>query len=107
MIIAYIAHQISGDVNKNLLDLRRIIRKINLEFPDVVPFCPYYADIVSLYDNIPEERERGIKNDTEILNREFIDEMWLTGDKLSFGMQKEKEIAELRNIPVKDFINNF
>jgi hypothetical protein len=31
MTIAYIAHPISGDVEANLADICRIVRKINLE----------------------------------------------------------------------------
>lgn len=104
MKICYIAHPISGNVENNLSDLRRIIRKINLEFTDIVPFVPYYADIVSLNDNIRAERERGIKNDTAILQSGIVTELWLTGDRLSHGMKSEQEIAINSNIPVVDLI---
>lgn len=103
MIIAYVAHAISGNIEQNLADLRRIIRKINLEYPDVVPFCSYYADVVSMDDNLVNERERGIANDTELFNRKFIDELWLTGDRVSFGMEAEVKLAQHLNIPVKDY----
>ena len=105
MKIVYIAHPISGDIEANLADLRRIIRRINLEYPDVVPLAPYYADIVSLDDNIPEERERGIKNDTALLERGFIDEVWLTGPRISFGMNCEVKLADKMGIPVVNLIN--
>lgn len=105
MKIVYIAHPISGDIEGNLADLRRIVRKINMEFPDVVPFVPYYADIVSLDDNIPEERERGIKNDIAILKSGCVDEVWLTGERISNGMAAEKDLASKLGIPVYDFIN--
>lgn len=104
MIIAYIAHPISGDIETNLADLRRIVRKINLEYPDVVPFVPYYVDIVSLDDTIPEERTRGIKNDMEILERGIPDEVWLTGPRISFGMDMECIAAREKGIPVIDKI---
>lgn len=107
MKIAYIAHAIGGNVEENLEDLRRILRKINLEHPDVVPFCPYYSDIVSLDDNIPEERERGIKNGIAIISKSFIDEIWLTGSRISNGMKQEQELAELLSIPVIYKINQF
>lgn len=100
MIIAYIAHPIGGDIEANLADLRRIVRKINLEHPDVVPFVPYYADVVSMDDNIASERSRGIKNDIEIIQRGIPDELWLTGDKLSFGMNMEQTAAQEKGIPV-------
>lgn len=104
MKICYIAHKISGDIEANLADLRRIIRVINLGYPDVAPFCPYYVDIVSLDDNVPAERERGIANDVELINRGFIDEVWLTGDTISTGMKHEKELAESLGVPVIDYI---
>jgi hypothetical protein len=107
MKIAYIAHKISGDIEANLTDLRRIIRAINIEYPDVVPFCPYYVDIVSLDDNVPAERERGIANDTELICRGFIDEVWLTGDSISTGMKSEADMAAIFGIPVIDYTGLF
>lgn len=70
----------------------------------VVPFVPYYADIVSLDDNVPEERDRGIQNDTAILTSGIVDELWLTGDRISNGMQAEKDLAETFGITVIDKI---
>jgi len=104
MIIAYIAHPISGDIEANLADLQRIVRRINLEHPDVVPFVPYYADIVSMDDNIPEERSRGIKNDTEIIRRGIPDEVWLTGERISAGMAMEVLAAKQSGIAIIDKI---
>lgn len=105
MKICYIAHPIGGDIENNLADLRRIVRKINLDAGiDIVPFVPYYADIVSMDDNIPSERQRGINNDTAILESGIVDQLWLTGPRLSAGMKAEKEIAERMGIPVHDFI---
>lgn len=104
MKICYIAHPISGNIKANLDDLRRIVRKINLGEENVVPFCPYYVDIVSLDDNVPAERERCIANDHELFTRVFIDELWLTGDKISSGMEAEIALAAKYNIPVFNFI---
>lgn len=105
MKIVYIAHPISGDIEGNLADLRRIVRKINLEYSDVVPFVPYYVDIVSLDDNNPKERARGIANDTAILKSGIVNEVWLTGHKLSKGMEAEVVVAIGLSIPVHDYIN--
>lgn len=104
MKIVYIAHPIGGDVEANLADLRRIIRMINIENLDVVPFAPYYADVVSLDEENTFERSRGIKNDKALFERGFIDEVWLTGPRLSTGMQAEKELAEWLGIPIIDKI---
>lgn len=100
MKIAYIAHPISGDIEGNLKKIRAINRTINLEEPDVVPFAPYYLDCVSLDDNVLEERERGIKNDIELMKRGFIDELRLYGDRISNGMLAEIKMALKFNVPV-------
>jgi len=105
MKIVYIAHPISGDIEGNLADIRRIVRKINMAHKDVVPFVPYYADIVSLDDTVPEERERGIANDTAVLRSGCVNEVWLTGNRISTGMQAEKQLAELLQIPVISKLN--
>lgn len=100
MKIVYIAHPISGDIEKNLKQLRKIVRQINLSMPGIVPFVPYYVDIVSMDDSNIYERQRGILNDKTLIEKGFIDEMWLTGEKISKGMQAEKELAESLNIPI-------
>ena len=106
MKIVYIAHPIGGNVEENLADLRRIIKKINLTFFDVVPLCPYYSDVVSLDDSIPEQRARGIKNGMAVLKSGLINEFWLTGDKISNGMAAELELAKEQNIEIFNFIKN-
>lgn len=103
MTIAYIAHPISGDVEGNLQKIRDIVRHINLTEPDVVPFVPYYADIVSMDDSIPEERERGIKNDTALLKSGMVDELRLYGDRLSNGMIAEVELARKMKICIASY----
>lgn len=105
MKIVYIAHPIGGDVAGNLERIRLIVRQINLTMPDVVPFAPYWLDCFALNDNDPHERERGIKNDNELFNRKFIDEVWLCGGRISAGMRAEKELAEKLGIPVVDKLN--
>lgn len=108
MKIVYIAHPIGAPtqngIEQNLADLRRIVRKINLTYNDVVPLVPYYADVVSMDDNVFAERERGIKNDRAILEAGFIDELWLTGDRISNGMIEEQNIALKELIPVTNYI---
>ncbi|SEV88655.1 hypothetical protein SAMN05428988_0129 [Chitinophaga sp. YR573] len=106
MKIVYIAHPISGDIAGNLEKIRQIVRKINLECADIVPFAPYWVDCHALDDTIPSERERGIKNDTEFFKRGVIDEVWLFGDRISFGMQCEIEMAVSLGISVVNHQNN-
>lgn len=100
MKVIYIAHPISGDIKGNLEKIRLIAREINLLFPDVVPFAPYWLDCHALDDTIPSERERGIRNDIALFNKGFIDAVWLCGNRISTGMQHEIELAESLGIPV-------
>src|SRR5574343_1319010 len=93
MTIAYIAHPVGGNVEENLAEICKIVRKINLEYNDVVPFVPYYSDVVSMNDHVPEERARGIKNNHTILNSGMVHELWLYGQRISTGMEGEIKIA--------------
>lgn len=120
--IVYVAHAISGDIEANLADLRRILRIINMDnhiptvgitggfisqvydFSDITPCAPYYADIVSLDDNNPIERKRGIENDTALLESGIFQEVWLTGSVISFGMREEVKLAVKLGIPVVNYI---
>jgi hypothetical protein len=104
--ICYIAHAIGGpDMEKNISDLKRILKRINLEQPDVVPFCPYLADVMSLNDNNAYHRALGIANDRVVLQSGIIHELWLTGSSISSGMKSEIIIAEQQKIKVVNLIN--
>lgn len=100
MKIVYIAHPISGDVAGNLQKIKEIAREITLKYPDVVAFAPYWFDCHFLDDNIPEERQRGIRNDREFFERKVIDEVWLYGDRISKGMREEIKLAQRLGIIV-------
>lgn len=98
--IVYIAHPISGDITGNLEKVRQIVRYINLTEPDILPFAHYFVECHALDDNIPTERERGIKNDITLMKAGFINEVWLFGDRVSEGMTHEIALALKLNIPV-------
>lgn len=100
MKVVYIAHPIGGDVENNIEKVLGIIKEINLNYSDVVPFAPYIVDCLALDDNDLRQRERGIKNDIELFNRGFINEVWLYGDRVSKGMLEEVKLAHKLSIPV-------
>ncbi|HUU39320.1 MAG TPA: DUF4406 domain-containing protein [Desulfatiglandales bacterium] len=100
MKIVYIAHPIGGDVENNLAKVLKIVRDININMPDVLPFAPYWIDCHALDDNVPEERNRGIKNDQTLMKAGFINEVWLFGDRISTGMSHEIKLAGELGIPV-------
>lgn len=101
MKIAYIAHPVGGNVQKNLASILKIVRDINLNEPDVVPFAPYWVDCHALDDRVQEERDRGIKNDQALFRAGFIDEVRLYGTHISRGMQAEIDLATRLGIPVR------
>lgn len=100
MKIVYIAHPISGDVHGNIEKILSIIKEINLTREDIVPFAPYIPDVLAMDDSVPEERERGIKNDIQILRSGMVDELWVYGERISGGVAAEIDLAFELNIPV-------
>lgn len=104
MIIAYIAHPISGNVTGNIDRILAIVKDINLTEPDVVPLAAYVVDCLALDDTSPEHRARGIANDTAILRSGIVNELRLYGDRISAGMQAEIELANELGIPIKNYI---
>lgn len=101
MKIAYIAHPIGGNVVKNLSLLCDIVKEVNYKEPETVPFVPYYADVVALDDDDPIQRERGFKNNLEIISRGLVDELRLYGPRISHGMEVEIKRALMHEIQVK------
>jgi hypothetical protein len=101
MRIIYLAHPISGDVEGNIKKILKIVRDINLTEPDVFPFAHYLVDCQALDDTVPKERARGIKNDIAIFQKKgFLDEVRLYGNRISYGMKCEIELARANNIPI-------
>jgi hypothetical protein len=98
--IIYIAHPVSGDIKANLERILKIIHELNITRPDIIPFAHYVVDCYALNDDIPEQRQKGIENDTELLKRGFIDELWLYGNRISVGMLAEIKLAQSLGIPV-------
>lgn len=97
MRIVYIAHPVGGDPEGNLAKINEIVRDINLNEPDVLPFVPYYADVVAMDDNDPDQRARGIKNGHTLLkSMHQVKELRLYGNRLSEGMKDEVFIALFR-----------
>ena len=77
-----------------------IVKELNHNSPEVVPFAPYIADCLACDDNEPVIRARCIENDHELFNRDFIDEVWLFGGNVSSGMIDELKLARKLGIPV-------
>lgn len=100
MKIVYIVHPIAGDVMENVGKIMEIVRNINLTEPEIVPFAPYLSDVLALNDEVPEERDRGMKNCTEVLQSGIVKELWIYGDRISRGMQEEIKLAFEMGLPI-------
>ena len=100
MKIVYIAHPIGGDVAANVQKILAIVKHINMTMPDIVPFAPYIVDVLAMNDDVPLERERGIRNCFVILNSEMVDQVWLYGHTITPGMKAEVDLAIDNMIPV-------
>lgn len=98
--IVYIAHPISGDFNNNMESIRKIYAAISREYPECVPFAPYWITCYALSDEIPTDRALGFSHNREFFERGLIDEVWVFG--MSRGVETEIEWANEFGIKVVD-----
>ena len=64
----------------------------------VVPLAPHTIFTRYLDENIPEQREQGLKLGTELLKH--CNELWVMGGVISEGMQSEIKLARELHLPV-------
>ena len=101
--IVYIAHPISGNVHVNLNKIQNIYAEITDNYPDAIPFAPYWITCHALDDNRPTDRAIGFSHNKEFFDRKIMDEVWVYSD--SPGVRQEIEWAKELGIKVvnKDF----
>jgi len=99
--LVYIAHQMSGEMEKNIAEVYRILEENHTE--DIIPIAPYLVAFNYLDDSKPEERLKGMKANAELFKRRLFDELWLCGPKLSSGMREEVFLALDYGIKIKCF----
>lgn len=95
--LTYIASPLSGDVEQNLDFARQACRYAIAQ--GVTPFAPHLLYTQMLDDGDPAERELGIEMGNQML--ELCQELWLCGDRISAGMEGERNTAEELGIPVR------
>jgi hypothetical protein len=83
----YIAHRLSGDWEANIADARLWV-KAALD-GGYVPVAPYLMTEGILHE--PEDREVGLELDEAFIGR--CDELWLCGEIISEGMNREAATA--------------
>lgn len=95
--LVYIASPYAGDVEANVLFAKDACRYAIQQGSAPVAVHLLYPQLLD--DRIPEEREAGLRMGLRVL--EACDELWLCGEHISAGMQKELEAAEGWGIPVR------
>ena len=99
MKTVFIAHPISGDIQGNIKHILQICRKVHSK--ETIPIAPYLVSLQYLNDEVTEDRELGILANLECFHRNYIDELWLFGDRVSPGMEQEIRLAKELSIPIK------
>jgi hypothetical protein len=94
----FVAHPISGDIKGNIKKVLAICEEIHSE--EVIPVVPYLVSLQYLNDEVVEDRELGMAANHECFHRRYVDELWLFGDKISFGMEGEIRLAQELGIPI-------
>ena len=96
MKLVYICSPLRGAMKENIKKANRYC-----EYAagcDTVPLAPHAIFTAYLQDNIPEQREKGLKMGLALLRR--CDELWCCGDEITRGMQGEIDLATKLNIPI-------
>lgn len=96
--LVYIAHQIGGAVDENVKDVLRLCREIHT--PEIIPFAPYLVQLQYLDDCVAAERALGMQANKELFRRRVMDEVWLTGPRISGGMTDEIHLSLDFGIPI-------
>lgn len=95
--LVYIASPYAGDVLENIQTAQNACRYAMAQ--GVVPIEVHLMYPQFLDDGSVEEREAGMQMGIRVL--EACDELWLFGNRMSSGMQRELEAAEQLGIPVQ------
>lgn len=94
--LVYIASPYAGDVEANVAFAKAACRYAMGQ--EATPVAVHLLYPSMLDDNVPAEREAGIKMGLRVL--EACDELWLCGSRMSHGMEAELTAAERLGIPV-------
>lgn len=106
--IGYVAHPLSGrtaeadrgEVAENLKRALRWLAFLVDQFPTVIFECSWMAYAAALDNTNPVHRARGL-GDT-LKKVALCDKLFLTGGRISNGMQQEIEVAEANGLWVYD-----
>ena len=95
--LVYIASPYAGDVQENILAAQNACRYAMAQ--GAVPIAVHLMYPQFLDDGSPGDREVGLQMGIRVLKA--CDELWLCGDRISAGMQRELDAAVQLGIPVR------
>lgn len=95
--LVYIASPYAGDVHENILVAQNACRYAMAQ--GAVPIAVHLMYPQFLDDGSPEDREAGLQMGIRVLKA--CDELWLCGDRVSAGMQRELDAAVQMGIPIR------
>lgn len=98
--VVYLAHPLSGDVEANRRNAARWAAWAVVHMGVAVE-CSWVVLTGVLDDSDPATRALGLQLDCALIER--CDEIWLTGSRVSPGMQLEADHARKWGKPVRDF----
>ena len=96
--IVYVCSPFSGDVEGNILKARRYCRFVVDQ--GGIPLAPHL--LFPQFMNEDTERELAMFMDMALLSKAA--QLWVFGDRISEGMQREIERADSKRMPIR-FIN--
>lgn len=91
MKTVFVGHPIAGDIQENIKRVLQICQEIHTT--EIIPVVPYLVSLQYLDDTVVEDRQLGMEANHECFRRRYVDELWLYGDKISSGMQREIVLA--------------
>lgn len=94
----FIGHPIGGDIKGNAEKVLKICSEVHTK--DIIPVAPYLISLQYLNDEVVEDRKLGMQANQECFHRRYVDELWLFGDRISAGMEKEILLAKEMQIPI-------
>ena len=95
--LIYVCSKYKGDVEQNTRNALAYCRAIYRM--GYIPIASHLHFTRFLDDNDPVEREDGLKMGLQLLN--LCNEIWVFGDDISSGMQREIDFAIDNSIPIK------
>lgn len=95
--LVYIASPYAGDIERNVAFAKAACRYAAAQGCTPVAVHLIYPQFLD--DQVPEEREAGLKMGMRVLAA--CDEIWLCGERMSAGMKAEEAEAKRLGLPIQ------